>query len=66
MDILDGGRGRRQMQSQQRTSLAQLAAQQTEIDQAGADGAGGGGRKRGRGLLTFVNTLAGQGQSNLG
>jgi hypothetical protein len=54
------------MQSQQRTSLAQLAAQQTEIDQAGADGAGGGGRKRGRGLLTFVNTLAGQGQSNLG
>ncbi len=64
-DFLDGGRAKRQMQSQQRTSLAQLAAQQTELDQAGSGG-GGSGRTRGRGLLTFVNSLAASGQSNLG
>lgn len=71
MDLLDGGAGsrareqqRQHMQSQQRTSLAALANQQAELDQGSSDGATG--RRRGRGLLTFVPSLAGAGQATLG
>lgn len=66
MDMLSGGAARRQrqqMEAQQRTSLAQLAAQQAEVDQS----SGTGGRKRGRGLLTFVEgSLGGPGAATLG
>lgn len=68
LDNLTGGAARRaqktQMESQQRTSLAALATQQAEVDQAGADGTSG--RRRGRGLLTFVPSLGGSGQATLG
>lgn len=64
-DLLDGGRGKRAMESQQRTSLAQLAAQQAEIDQGAAQPTGSP-RRRGRGLLTFVQGLGGSGEINLG
>ncbi len=53
------------MESQQRTSLAQLAAQQAEIDQGAAQPTGSP-RRRGRGLLTFVQGLGGSGEINLG
>ena len=53
------------MESQQRTSLAQLAAQQAEIDQGGAQPTGSV-RRRGRGLLTFAQSLGGMGETNLG
>lgn len=46
--------------SQQRRSLADLAAQQGELDQATAAGSQ---RGRGRRLLTFIN---GEGQATLG
>lgn len=45
--------------AEQRRSLAELARQQGEVNQAAATGA----RRRGRGLLTF---LSGQGQATLG
>lgn len=48
------------VQAAQRTSLAQMAAQQGDLDQATA---GQGKRKQGRGLLTF---LSGTGQATLG
>jgi hypothetical protein len=49
-----------QRQSMQRKSLADLAAQQAELDQGSATSPS---RKRGRRLLTF---LGGTGQSTLG
>lgn len=52
------------MESQQRTSLAQLAAQQASIDQGSASGISGG--RRGRGLLTFMSQLGGAGEIKLG
>lgn len=62
----DGGAGKRAMQSQQRTTLAAMAAQQAEIDQAGS-GDGGTARRRGRGLLTFASgSLGGAGEKSLG
>lgn len=68
LDTLTGGGARRaqkqQMEVQQRTSLAALANQQAEVDQASSDGSTG--RRRGRGLLTFVPSLGGNGQSTLG
>jgi len=51
------------MESQQRTSLAALANQQAEVDQASSSPTG---RRRGRGLLTFVPSLGGAGQATLG
>lgn len=67
LDSLTGGAARRQqktqMESQQRTSLAALANQQAEVDQASSSPTG---RRRGRGLLTFVGSLGGAGQSTLG
>lgn len=58
------------MQAQQRRTLADLARQQAEVDQAGASG----GKKSGRGLLTFLNggstrspdMLSGGGNSKFG
>lgn len=54
-----------QEQANQRRSLAQLASQQGELDQAAATGSS---RARGGRLLTFVNSgsLSGRGQSTLG
>ena len=67
LDAITGAgaeRQKRQMQSAQRTTLAQLAAQQAEADQAGSTG---GARRRGRGLLTFAQaSLGGAGQAMLG
>lgn len=74
MDLLTGESGRKQQQlvadqmgqqseqfqASQRQSLAQVAAEQGELDQAAARG---GRRGRGRGLLTF---LSGSGQASLG
>lgn len=59
MDALTGKAAKKQAESQQRRSLAELAKQQGEIDQATA----GVGRKGGRSLLTF---LSGEGQSTFG
>lgn len=60
----DGGKAaklqKQQLEAQQRRSLADLARQQGEIDQASA---APHGRKGGRGLLTF---LSGEGQSTFG
>ncbi|TGS86720.1 hypothetical protein EN817_17615 [Mesorhizobium sp. M3A.F.Ca.ET.174.01.1.1] len=53
---------KQQLEAQQRRSLADLAKQQGEIDQAAASPAGGT-RKQGRGLLTF---LSGAGQDTFG
>lgn len=62
----DGGAAaaeqKRQLQSQRRTSLASLASQQTQVDQAAAAGP----RKAGRGLLTFARSLSGDGTSTFG
>jgi|GEM_PF-6252317 hypothetical protein len=74
LDTLTGGPARRsqqqnatQLQSQQYSSLASLAARQAEVDQAGASSSGGTRRQRGRGLLTFVRgSLGGSGQAKLG
>lgn len=70
MDMLTGETGRKQqraleLQSEQfeagqRRSLAQMAAEQGQLDQAAA---AGGRRGRGRSLLTF---LSGAGQASLG
>lgn len=70
MDLLTGESGKKQQQlmeqqssqfqASQRQSLAQVAAEQGELDQAAARG---GRRGRGRGLLTF---LSGSGQASLG
>lgn len=62
---LFGGNGaaklqKQQAEAQQRRSLADLAKQQGEIDQATAAPTG---RKTGRGLLTF---LSGEGQGTFG
>ncbi len=51
---------KQQMEAQQRRSLADLARQQGEVDQAAAAPSG---RKQGRGLLTF---LSGNGQDTFG
>jgi hypothetical protein len=65
-DLLDGGAAKAARLSQQRTSLAQLAQQQAELDQGGAYESGST-RKRGRGLLTFAQAgLGGAGQLKLG
>lgn len=45
---------KQQAEAQQRRSLAELAKQQAEVDQGTAK-PGGGGRRFGRGLLTFMN-----------
>lgn len=72
MDVLTGEMGRRtqrsadkslkaqkdQILSAQRQSLATMAAEQGELDQAAV--AGGGRRRRGSRLLTFVTDTAGQ------
>lgn len=50
---------RKSMEAQQRVSLANLARQQAEIDQATSTGGRAGGRTRGRGLLTFLNIRPG-------
>lgn len=55
-----GGTAKQQLEAQQRKSLADLARQQGEVDQAAAQPAG---RKRGRALLTF---LSGDGQDTFG
>lgn len=62
MEILTGAGARRQeqalqqqseqFQSNQTRGLAQMAFEQSQLDQAGAMGA----RRRGRGLLTFLNS----------
>lgn len=66
MDALTGGSARRareaqqqQAEQQQRRSLAELAKQQGDVDQAAATGK----KARGRGLLTF---LSGAGDSTFG
>ncbi len=64
-DLFGGGANKRKMEAQQRQSLAALAAQQSQIDQAGASG-GGTARQRGRGLLTFLPSLGGSGETKLG
>lgn len=46
---------KQQQEAQQRRSLAELAKQQAEVDQATAKPGGGSGRRFGRGLLTFLN-----------
>lgn len=56
-----GSAVKKQQEAQQRKSLADLARQQGEIDQASA--AARPGRRGGRGLLTF---LSGDGQSTFG
>lgn len=63
MDLLTGGAARKQEQAlqqqgeqfeaNQRRSLAQMAFEAGQLDQAAARG---GRRRRGRGLLTFANT----------
>lgn len=70
VDLLTGASGRRQQQqmdmqakqidASQRQSLARMAAEQGELDQAAARG---GSRSRGRSLLTFFSN---SGQSTLG
>lgn len=63
VDAISGAGIKRQekaMQAQQRRSLADLAAQQGELDQATAAGSQ---RRRGSRLLTF---LSGEGQATLG
>lgn len=63
MDALTGKGAelqRRALEAQQRRSLAELARQQGELDQAAAAPTG---RRTGRGLLTF---LSGTGQDTLG
>ncbi|RUW39139.1 hypothetical protein EN739_31610 [Mesorhizobium sp. M2A.F.Ca.ET.017.03.2.1] len=65
MTTLFGGgndAAKKQLEAQQRRSLADLAKQQGEVDQAAAAPAGGA-RKQGRGLLTF---LSGTGQDTFG
>lgn len=67
MDLLTGQAGKTaaaslkaqqdQIGAAQRQSLAQLAAEQGQLDQASA---GGGRRKRGGRLLTFINEAGGQ------
>lgn len=52
---------KQQLEAQQRRSLADLARQQGEIDQAAASPTGR--KSGGRGLLTF---LSGEGQSTFG
>jgi hypothetical protein len=62
MDALTGKAGKRQAEqaaAQQRRSLAELAKQQGEIDQAASTGK----KARGRQLLTY---LSGEGQGTLG
>ncbi|WP_280138354.1 hypothetical protein [Pseudovibrio denitrificans] len=44
--------------------MAALASQQAEVDQSKASPGGGGTRKRGRRLLTFIGSSSGQ--SSLG
>lgn len=70
MDLLTGATANKtlqlqqnQIQSAQRTSLATMAAQQGQLDQAAA---GSGRRQRGRGLLTFLSAGSGGGQATLG
>lgn len=63
--ILGGDNGakklqQRQLEAQQRRSLADMARQQGEIDQAASTPTG---RRQGRGLLTF---LSGTGQDTFG
>ena len=62
MPQLFGGNdtAKKQLEAQQRKSLADLARQQGEVDQAAAAPSG---RKQGRGLLTF---LSGAGQDTFG
>jgi hypothetical protein len=66
MEMLTGGKAaklqKQQAEAGQRRNLAELARQQGEVDQAAA-GAGGGKRRAGRGLLTF---LSGDGQASFG
>jgi hypothetical protein len=71
MDLLTGAANKRQAEIQQqsiqqnadqiaasqRTSLAQIAAEQGQLDQAAATG---NRRKRGSGLLKFITDTAGQ------
>lgn len=63
MEALMGGGARKaaaeQQASQQRRSLAELAKQQGEVDQAASTGK----KAKGRGLLTF---LSGAGDSTFG
>lgn len=73
VDVLTGEMGRRQQRNadrslqlqkeqiarSQRQSLAQLVAEQGELDQE-AVGAGSGRRRRGSRLLTFITDTAGQ------
>lgn len=60
MPSLFGNSAKKQLEAQQRKSLADLARQQGEVDQASARG---GGRGYGGRLLTF---LSGGGQETLG
>ena len=64
--IIGGGSNsgdiKRQQEAQQRRQLADLARQQAEIDQSKATG-GGGPRKSGSALLTF---LSGNGADTFG
>jgi hypothetical protein len=48
-----------QIAASQRTSLAQIAAEQGQLDQAAA---GAGRKRRGQGLLKFVTDTAGASQ----
>lgn len=70
VDLLTGKTAAKQLELQQsqiaaaqRTSLAQISAEQGNLDQQAA---GAGRRRRGRGLLTFVNSMGGAGQATLG
>lgn len=66
-DILGGGGGeklaKQQAEQQQRRTLAELARQQAETDQAAA---GPTGRKSGGRMLTFLTGLSGEGANKFG
>lgn len=59
-NLFGSNSAKKQMEAQQRRSLAELAQQQGEVDQAAAAPSG---KKQGRGLLTF---LSGTGQDTFG
>lgn len=67
MNLLGGGSGeklaKQQAEQQQRRTLAELARQQGEADQAAA---GPTGRKTGGRMLTFLTDLSGAGANKFG
>lgn len=66
-NLLGGGKGgdlaKQQAEQQQRRTLAELARQQAEVDQASAAPTG---RKTGGRMLTFLTGLSGEGPNKFG